>query len=254
MKPSALVLAGSRGERDSVALKENVSHKSLALVEGETLLARVIGALRDAGLTTISVSADDPDVMAEALRLGAEISPPESGPSGSVARGFAASGAPLLVTTADHALLRGEWVTSFIADLPAGADIGVALAPRAAVEAAVPGSKRTYLKFADGEWSGCNLFLLATPQAAQAIEAWRSVEANRKRPWRIAARLGVSTLWAYFRGRLTLDQAIVRLGKRLGVEARLVPAKDGLAAVDVDKPQDLAEVRMIAATAKTRQR
>ncbi len=246
-KPVALVLAGSRGERDSVALQENISHKALALVEGETLLARVIGALRDAGIKRILVSADDADVMNEALRLKTEIVPPDTGPSGSVARGFTLAGAPLLVTTADHALLQGAWVAQFIADLPEGADIGVALAPRAAVEAAVPGSQRTYLKFADGEWSGCNLFLLATPKAANAIEAWRSVEANRKRPWRIAAKLGISTLWDYWRGKLTLDQAIIRLGKRLGVQARLVPAKDGLAAVDVDKPQDLDEVRKIAA-------
>ncbi len=247
MKPAALVLAGSRGEGDSVAARENISHKALALVENVTLLARVVGALRDAGIGRILVSADDPDVMAEALRLNTEIVPPDTGPSGSVARGFMLSGAPLLVTTADHALLQGEWVTQFIADLPQGADIGVALAPRKAVEAAVPGSQRTYLKFADGEWSGCNLFLLATPDAAHAIEAWRSVEANRKRPWRIAARLGFSTLWDYWRGKLTLDQAIIRLGERLGVQARLVPAKDGLAAVDVDKPQDLDEVRQIAA-------
>ncbi len=246
-KPAALVLAGSRGESDSVALHENISHKALALVEGETLLARVIAALRNAGIERILVSADDANVMAEALRLKTEIVPPDTGPSGSVSRAFVLSGAPLLVTTADHALLQGEWVKQFINDLPQEADIGVALAPRAAVEAAAPGSQRTYLKFADGEWSGCNLFLLATPEAANAIEAWRSVEVNRKRPWRIAAKLGISTLWEYWRGKLTLDQAITRLGERLDVQARLVPIKDGLAAVDVDKPHDLDEVRRIAA-------
>ena len=108
---------------------------------------------------------------------------------------------------------------------------------------AAPGSRRTYLRFADGDWSGCNLFLLATPQAIAAIQLWQTVERDRKRPWRIVRRLGPGLLLRYLLGRLSLSDAVAALGRRIGVSAVVVECPDGLAAVDVDKPSDLDFVR-----------
>jgi len=248
LTPAALVLAGSRpGSVDPLAAAEGVAHKALIEVGGQPMLARVIAALRGAGITRIAVSANDPEVRALAAAQGAQLVAAEGGPSASVASGFAALGAPMLVTTADHALLRPEWVTHFIADTPAGSDVAVLLARRDAVERALPGARRTWLKLADGDWSGCNLFLLSTPHAAAAIATWQAVEADRKRPWRIAARLGLGTLWRYVTGRLTLGDAVAGLGRRIGIDARAVAARDGLAAVDVDKLSDLADVRGVLA-------
>ena len=48
---------------------------------------------------------------------------------------------------------------------------------------------------------------------------------------------------------LTLAEAIDRLGQTLGVSAALVPASDGRAAIDVDKPDDLALVRSLTSKA-----
>lgn len=209
------------------------------------MLARVVDALRHAGIAQIAVSANEPEVVALATRLGCIVLPTASGPSASVATAFATLGAPMLVTTADHALLQPEWVRDFLADAPADADVAVLLAHRTAVERALPGTRRTYLRLADGGWSGCNLFLLANTKATAAIQTWAAVEADRKRPWRIAARLGAGTLWRYALGRLTMAEAIARLGLRIGIIAASVPARDGLAAVDVDKPSDLAQVRSL---------
>jgi CTP:molybdopterin cytidylyltransferase MocA len=246
--PSALILAGSRpGAPDPVAAAEGLSHKALVELEGKPMLAHVAEALRDAGIARLAVVANDPAVVALAELLGCETVPAEAGPSASVAAGFALLGAPMLVTTSDHALLRGQWVRDFLGDTPEDADVSVLLARREAIETAMPGSRRTYLRFADGHWSGCNLFLLKTPRAEAAIETWKLVEADRKRPWRIAARLGLGMLASYALGRLTLASALARLGAKIGVTARLVAARDGLAAVDVDKPSDLVDARTILA-------
>jgi GTP:adenosylcobinamide-phosphate guanylyltransferase len=245
---TALVLAGSRpGAADPVALAENVAHKALVDVGGQAMLTRVVAALRASGCDTVAVSADHQLVVDLAYALGCAVIAPGRGPSASVAAAFTQLGAPMLVTTADHALLQPEWVRGFVADTPTDADVAVLLARRAAVETALPGSRRTYLKLADGGWSGCNLFLLARPQAASAIATWSAVEADRKRPWRIAARLGGGTLWRYVLGRLTMAEAIAGLGERIGIHAVAVAARDGLAAVDVDKPGDLAQVRAVLA-------
>lgn len=245
-RPAALVLAGSRpGAPDPVAAAEGVSHKSLVEIAGWPMLAHVVAALNDAGIERIAVSASDPEVRDLAIRLGCEVLATGAGPSASVAIGLEALGAPLLVTTSDHALLQGRWVRDFLADTPDGSDVAILLARRDTIEAAMPGSRRTYLRFADGNWSGCNLFLLATEHAGLAIDTWKMVEADRKRPWRIAARLGLGMLAGYALGRLTLAGAIAKLGTKIGIHASLVAARDGLAAVDVDKPSDLVDARKI---------
>ena len=177
--------------------------------------------------------------------LGAEVIAPAPGPSGSVLAGLDVAGTPLLVTTADHALLRPAWVRELIDGAPEGSDVAIMLAERHAVEAALPGSRRTYLRFADGHWSGCNLFLLRGPSARAAVTEWTQVEADRKRPWRIVARLGPGLLLRYLSGQLTLADALHRFGGRVGCRIALVPAADGLAAVDVDKPADLADVQRL---------
>lgn len=240
---SALVLAGSRGGADPVADYAGVAHKALIPLEGRPLLARVAEALRTAGAARIAVSCNHPAVEALARELGLEVLPSAAGPSQSVLDGATALGFPLLVTTADHALLRPEWVRRFLADIPAGTDVAALLAPKAAVEAAAPTTKRTYLKLADGWWSGCNLFWLGSQRALGAVAFWRRLEAERKRPWKMARILGLGMLVKYAAGGLTLSAAARRLGERAGVEARVVPTPYGLAAVDVDKPADLDLVR-----------
>ncbi|WP_298090930.1 nucleotidyltransferase family protein [uncultured Sphingomonas sp.] len=243
----ALILAGSRGGPDPVALHAGVSDKALAVVGGRTMLARVVEAVRAAGADRIMVAASSSAVAHAATTLGVELLQASAGPSASTAAGLAQLEAPLLVTTADHALLEPGWITRFIADVPAGTDVAVLLARRDVIERDVPGTQRTYLRFADGAWSGCNLFMLQTAAAARAVTLWQGVERDRKRPWRIVRRLGPGLLLRYLIGRLTLDAALRRIGETAQVRAAMVASPFGRAAVDVDKPEDLALVRALDA-------
>jgi CTP:molybdopterin cytidylyltransferase MocA len=246
---TALVLAGVRPAGDPVAAYAQVEHKGLIRLAGRSLLERVLGALAEAGATRILVSTRS-EAVAEALdRLDLPV-PVEriastDSPSLSVAQGAEAAGTPLLVTTVDHALLRAEWVRRFLAEAPSDADLCALIAPEAAVEAAAPGVRRTWLKFRDGRYSACNLFLLRTPQALSAVRLWRTVEAYRKKPWRIAAIIGPRMLLGYGLGLISLDGAVRLLGRKAGVKAAAVRTPFGLAAVDVDKPADLDLVRRI---------
>lgn len=249
MIASALVLAGSRGRQDPVATYANVTDKALIPIGGETMLSRVLGALAAAGIQRTVVSANAPAVLAEAEHHAAMSIAAAAGPSASTAAALARLGAPLLVTTADHALLRPEWIAGFLGQVQPGVDVAVLLARRETIERAAPGSCRTYLRFSDGDWSGCNLFLLATPRAQRMIELWQEVERDRKRPWRIVWRLGPTLLARYLLGRLALSEAVAHLGRRAGIEAIIVEASDGLAAVDVDKPEDLDFVRALVGQA-----
>ena len=246
MSFQALVLAGSRGGIDPVADYAGVSHKGLIVLGGETLLTRVLRALDQAGATRIGVSTSDIAIV-DALTGVAKANPlpAAGGPSQSVHDGASIMGTPLLVTTVDHALLQSEWITEFIVNTPADCDFAVLMATEAVVRAAAPETKRTYLAFRDGRYSGCNLFLLKTDRALLAIDLWRKVEQHRKQPWKIAAMLGPVMLGRYLLGRMTLDETVGRIGALAGVKAVAVRAHDGLAAVDVDKPSDLDLVRSL---------
>lgn len=242
----AVILAGSRGVADPVATAEGVAHKALVDIDGATMLARVAHALAGAEIGTVSVSTSDGAVGEAAAALGLQVIPAESGPSLSTTRALATLGAPLLVTTADHGLLAPAWIRALLAGVPASADIAVLLARRETIERDLPGSRRTYLRFADGAWSGCNLFYLATPRAAAALDLWRDVEADRKRPWRIVRRFGLRPLIRYLLGAMTIAEAVDTLGRLAGVDAAVVESPYGLAAVDVDTLDDLAAARLLA--------
>ena len=244
-KTTALILAGTRPGGDPFAQEVGVEHKGLIDVGGRAILQRVVSALQAADVGRVVVSTNCDAVAELAQDLGAQVISSKAGPSASVDAAFGYFGAPMLVTTSDHALLQPDWIRQFANDCPPDADLAVMLARREAVERAVPGTQRTWMRFADGHWSGCNLFMLATPASSRALGLWSEVEANRKKPWRIAARLGFGTLFGYALGRLSLAAVVARLGQRVGIDARIVAADDGLAAVDVDKASDLALVRSL---------
>jgi len=250
---SAVILAGSRPGGDPVAQSEGLLAKALVDIGGATALDRVIDALQEAGIDRIAVAAPAGPVAEVARARELEVIEPAAGPSESVSRAFELLGAPMLVATADHPLLKPEWIRQFIADAPDDVDVALMLASREKVQAAVPGSKRTWLKFSDGHWSGCNLFLLRTANASRALAVWKQIEALRKKPWRIAQRIGPITLARYALGLLSIRQAFTRLGRKIGVRASVVPAMDGLAAVDVDSVADLQMVRAIWAEQRAEQ-
>ena len=252
---TALVLSGTLPGGDPLAAYAGVSHKALIEVGGRTMIERVVGALAVVPeIDRIVIAIERPELLGGLPGLGpAHCAKPlhtmaseSAGPSATVAAALRKEGTPLLVTTADNALLETAWLSEFLAKCPVDADLVAALARRDAVEAAAPDTRRTWLRFADGDHSGCNLFLLARPAAARAIAFWRTLEGERKRPLRMMHRLGWAFAARYALGRLTLSAAAARLGE-LGGGARVavVAMSDGRAAIDVDKPDDLDLVRRL---------
>jgi hypothetical protein len=216
------------------------------------MLARVLAALAAApGVGRILVAIDRPELLASLPDCGKPVTavPTASGPSATVAAVLEAEGAPLLVTTADHALLQADWIAEFLDAAHTGeaaqADALLALARRESVLAAVPDTRRTWLRFADGSYSGCNLFLLRTSAAAGVVRLWQQIESQRKRPLQLLGRLGFSYVLRYRFGWLTLVRALRRLGTLSGARLAPVILSDGRAAIDVDKPADLELVRRL---------
>ncbi len=87
-----------------------------------------------------------------------------------------------------------------------------------------------------------------SPAAITVACFWQDVEAHRKRPWRVFGALGLGSIVAYLTRRLTLEQGLARLSKRVActVDAVILPFPE--AAVDVDSAADWKLVNRLAST------
>jgi hypothetical protein len=114
----------------------------------------------------------------------------------------------------------------------------------------LPQTKRTWLKFRGGAYTGANLFVLTSPRVRPAIELWRSVEQDRKKGWRLIGLFGPVVLAGAALRLLGIDDVLARVGRKLGLRVTAVRLSNPLAGVDVDKAADhaLAEA-IIAGTA-----
>ncbi|MEO6248079.1 MAG: nucleotidyltransferase family protein [Sphingomicrobium sp.] len=246
---TAVLLAGSRPGVDGFAEANGVSLKPLIPVGGEAMVRRPVRALLAArGIGRVRVVTQQVDVIEAALDPNPLLSVEASGST--IAATIEAmledpsTAFPLLVTTADHALLTSAMVEEFMARA-AGADLAIGTVERTALMKRLPGTKRTWIGFRGGAYSGANLFGFGSREALRAVALWRGVEQNRKKGWRMLIAFGPTLLLGAGLKLRTVEQSLASIGKRLDLDLRCILMSDPLAAVDVDKPTDLVLVEAI---------
>jgi GTP:adenosylcobinamide-phosphate guanylyltransferase len=252
---TAIVLAGRRPGEDDFAAAHGVAAKALIRVGGEPMLGRVARTLlASPSVGRIIVLAQ----QAEALLTGdlawmaeePRIATAEAGEgiSASIAdvAGTVAAPYPVLATTADHPLLTPEMIEAFIAGA-VGADAAFAMVERKTVERVHPGTRRTWLKAADGHYSGANLFAFLTPRSRSGIEFWARAEKDRKRALKLLSYLGPAIFLRAVTRTISLHAAAERAGRKAGIRLKAVALPFPEAAIDVDKPADLALAERILA-------
>ena len=252
---TAIVLAGQRPGENAFAQSHGVASKALIPVAGEPMLGRVVRTLLAApSIGRILILAQNADALLagplEWLRDEPRVATAEAGRgiSTSIAgvAGTDAAPWPVLVTTADHALLSAEMVETFIAG-SGGADASFAMVERAVVERVHPDTKRTWVKFSDGQFSGANMFALLGEPARKAVDFWAKAERDRKKALRLLMFLGPTIFLRAVTRTISLDAAAVKAGKNAGLRLKAVRLPFPEAAIDVDKPADLELVERILA-------
>jgi len=254
---TAIVLAADRGPDDPVAKAAGVPCKSLTPVDGTPMVFRVLGALAASREVEERILCGPPKtVLDREPKLGALIASEDvkwfenqATPSLSAYHVMQTlpKKSPILLTTADHALLSAPIVDHFCSEARASScDVVVALALYEAVVAAYPESLRTATRLRDGAYCGCNLFAFLTPRSRTAADFWRQVENQRKKPLRVVKVLGWMTILRYLLGRLTLAEGLYRISRHLGLKAGAVIMPFPTAAVDVDSVNDWRLVERIA--------
>jgi len=248
---TAIVLAGSRPGPVPFAAQFGVATKALIPVAGEPMVRRPVRSLlASAQVGEVIVLAQNPETIAAALPADPRLRVAESGET--IASTILAlcdkadTRWPLLVTTADHALLDTATIDEFIRAAE-DADIAIGMVERGNLLRRLPQTQRTWLKFRGGTFTGANLFALRSAKVAPAIEQWRAVEQDRKKAWRIISLLGPLMLAGAALRLLSVDEVLSSLSDRLGLAIKAVTLSNPLAGVDVDKPEDHALAEAILA-------
>ncbi|HHO69374.1 MAG TPA: hypothetical protein ENK12_10110 [Gammaproteobacteria bacterium] len=246
---TALVLAGDRGRPDPLVQQAGACCKALIEIDGTPMVLRVLKALdeaRSVGRRLLSGPRreqlqTEPALLALIDACAIDWCEPQPTPSTSAWQAMQAidPGTPVLVTTADHPLLNADIVDRFCTDsLAQPVDVTVGLAPYPLVQQAFPRMKKTVLHFSDGDYCGCNLFAFLTPEGRRVADYWRQVENERKNPLRLVRLIGWGAVVRYLLGRLSLQQAMQGLSKRMGLRLGAVTLPYAEAAVDVDSVAD----------------
>jgi len=258
---TAIILAGQRPGADPLGTHFGQRYKAVIEVAGQPMLAWVGASLAArADVARIVIVAQDSAALLDHpqtrwLRDDARVEARDCGDS--VVEAVSATlrampdAYPFLLTTADNVLLDDAMIAEFAARAR-GADIAVAVVERRTLEAAYPGNRRTWLRFRGGGYSGANLFWLGSPAALDALAVWRRIEQQRKKARAVLGAFGPGLALMIAARLLTLDQAIARAGRRLGLTARAVVLSYAEACIDVDKLSDhaMAEAILLKRTAR----
>ena len=251
--PSALrmiVLAGqTRGKTDGLVRRFAQSHRSLIPIAGQPMIAHVL-----------RVASDHPHVASLAICIEREafgsvwdvltrlpgrgsvaLVPAREELADSVRDAATGWSGPLIVTTADHAMLSTDAIDAVV-DALGRADVAVALAPRLNVEAVHSAAPRRFLSFRDGDYAACDLYGIAGPTALRAVEVFRggSLDGASARIRRATGLIGLLLVRCRL---LTVLGATAMASRHLGLRLSAVVLSDGSQAIDVNDDRSYAVVR-----------
>jgi molybdopterin-guanine dinucleotide biosynthesis protein A len=245
---AAVVLAGERPGGSDFSRELGLAASVLVDVAGKSALARVIEALESSESVDSGVLCGPAEeVYRENLEFRQILQgtafgwmQPKTGPSASALAAIEQLNRfPTLLTAGDHALLSAGLIDDFCSRaLELDVDVVVGLTPYSLVRTAFPESKRTVLKFSNGEYCGTNLFAILNREGMAGPAFWSRLEADRKRPWRMARKGGLVVFLKYLFGRLSLEGALGSLSQAMGCRLGYVLINSPRAAVDVDSVAD----------------
>ncbi|HEY6044946.1 MAG TPA: nucleotidyltransferase family protein [Nitrosospira sp.] len=248
---TAVVLAADRAGNDPVARKTGVACKAIAPVGGTPMIIRVLDALEASDMVTAIIICGPPKHMLsecpeleERIESGRvtwipNLDSPSRSANGALAR--IDLDMPVLLTTADHALLTPSIVQYFLSKSQmADADATVGVVKYEDVMAAFPAAKRTVIRLRDGGFCGCNLYAFLNHRGRGLVSFWQRAEDLRKRPWLLIGQVfGLSVVIWYLLGLLSIDRGLRAVSAKTGIKVRPVLLPYPQAGVDVDKVEDL---------------
>ncbi len=252
MMVDAVVLAGG----DGAVIDPSCRFKGLLPIAGKPMVQWVAEALRDAEMVgEVAV------VVPSAEGLGAwvdDIGKIVVSDGSFVENVVAGVGAfrgdrRVLLATGDIPAITPEAIDDFVRQsLATGADAVYPLVGRDDMLSQYPGSKRTFIRLADGSVTGGNMMLIDPEIIMANQEIGGRIFATRKNPVAMARVIGMPFVARLLLGRLTVSEVERKLGQLIGGTGAAVYTTHASIGADVDKPVDVVVAERVLYTRSTR--
>ncbi len=247
---NAVVLAGARNEGK---LKDVSPEAWEALIElnGKPLILHSLEPLLAAKKVDRTVVVGPVEELRPVLKgLKVDIIPPTGDMFDNVIAGYrhlVKSGVTThlcLVSTADVPLITPDIVDNLIQTcLDRGGEVFYPMTTLETMEAAFPGTKRTYGKLRDATVTGGNLFVVNGQVLENVADQAKALIAARKNPAKMAMVVGLGFVVKLVLGRLTIAELERYIQRRFGFVGRAVIVPWAETGIDVDKPSDMGLVK-----------
>ncbi|MFW6006945.1 MAG: NTP transferase domain-containing protein [bacterium] len=242
MRIDVLILAGAKNEGP---LKEYSSESYEALIKlgNKSMVEYVFNAVKASSHTNkiaivgpkkkleksigqkIELIVESGETMVENIQKGIEILNPQN---------F------VLIICSDIPLITEKVIDEFInACEEKEADIYYPIIPKKENNSKFPDVDRTYVRLAEGDFTGGNMALLKPEILNGGLEWLKKVIIWRKKPWKLSQLLGIKFIFKFVFGNLSLNEIEERVTEVLGYKGLGLIIKHPEVGFDIDKPSDL---------------
>ena len=150
----------------------------------------------------------------------------------------------VLIVSSDIPAIKPEMVDWFIETcMETKDDLYYGVCPRETMEKRFPDSKRTWTHLKGMDVCGSDISISHVRMATEHLDMWEELIGNRKSPLKQASIIGFGTLFSLFTRQLTLEDAVARVSKRIGIKGRAIVWPYAEPCMDVDKPHQLELLR-----------
>jgi len=239
----ALITAGGRLSPDFAA-SCGTDIKALALLGKQTLIERVIAALRTSGLVSV-IGIVGPVVRLQKAGICADLWI-EEGPTGpeNIQRGIVAlrkaghlrSEERLLLSATDVAFLSADTVQELchVAEQRLDADVVFPIVRGETYDAAFPGSPNTYAPLMEGWFTGSSVQIVRPDAIERNLPVIEKAFAARKSQIAMARLLGLPFIVRFVTRTLSIAAAEARVGALTGLRCYAPVFTDARIAADID--------------------
>jgi len=153
----------------------------------------------------------------------------------------------VLLASSDIPLIKADIVRGFVAECgDQSADVYYAVVEEKTMENRFPGSRRTFVPFKGGRYSGGDVFLadISVPDKAD-LDLFRGLTSSRKNYWEQARLLGFGFIIRFVLRQMTVAEAAQRGSQITNLAVRAIDTKFAELGMDLDKPHQYEMIKSL---------
>ncbi len=241
---NALVLAGSKND-GLLSQCSHVPYEAMIPIGSKAMIEYVIDALRESPLIKEIVVVGPAEITGLCQNGNIKVVSPSDNIIDNIRRGVSMlpKTEKILLATSDIPLITTQAIEDFLNKCKnQEADVFYPVISKEVVKKSNYYTKRTYVAFKEGKFTGGNLFLFDPVVVEKSLENGRQVVAARKSPLKLSRMLGLPFLVKFMLRKVSLAEAENKASELLQIRGKVIVTHYPEVGVDVDKPSDLEMV------------